>query len=199
MSKVLLIETSPRGNESLSRKAGRLLLEQLKKKSSIELIERDLSKEPLPHVDALTISAFFTPPPQLTNEQKTALRLSDRLTEEVLSADAIIIATPMWNFGVPSSLKAWIDHIVRAGKTFQFGPNGLEGLLKGKKVYVIVSSGSVYTSGAFQAYDVLTPYFKTVFGFMGVLDLELVRVEGTNSPETSIIAFENAKSAIAAY
>jgi FMN-dependent NADH-azoreductase len=199
MSKVLLIETSPRGSESLSRKAGRLLLEQLRKKAAIEVIERDLSKEPLPHVDALAISAFFTPPPQLTSEQKTALKLSDRLVEEVLTADILIISTPMWNFGVPSSLKAWIDHIVRAGKTFQFGPNGLEGLLKGKKVYVIVSSGSVYTSGAFQAYDVLTPYFKTVFGFMGVLDVELVRVEGTNSPEAAIIAFENAKSAIAAF
>jgi FMN-dependent NADH-azoreductase len=198
MTKILLIETSPKGSDSLSRKAGRLLIDQLRKKGPVELIEKDLQKENLPHVDGLTVSAYFTPPDQLSAEQKKAIERSDRLVEELLSVDAVVISTPMWNFGVPSTLKAWIDHIVRAGKTFRFTENGLEGLLKGKKVYVVVSSGSVFSAGAFQTFDHVAPYFKSVFGFMGVLDLELIRVEGTNSPESAATAFEKAKHLIEA-
>jgi FMN-dependent NADH-azoreductase len=109
-----------------------------------------------------------------------------------------VISTPMWNFSLPSVLKAWIDHIVRAGKTFSYSEKGLAGLLKGKKVYVVVSSGSVFTSGAYQAFDHVAPYFKTVFGFMGVLDVDVIRVEGTNTPEAAKAALEKAESAIAA-
>jgi FMN-dependent NADH-azoreductase len=198
MNKVLLIETSPRGNESLSRKAGRLLIEQLKKKGPITLVEKDLSKENVPHVNAHTISAYFSPPETHSDVQRKNVELSDRLVAEVLDADTIVISTPMWNFSLPSVLKAWIDHIVRAGKTFSYSEKGLAGLLKGKKVYVVVSSGSVFTSGAYQAFDHVAPYFKTVFGFMGVLDVDVIRVEGTNTPEAAKAALEKAESAIAA-
>jgi FMN-dependent NADH-azoreductase len=134
----------------------------------------------------------------LTPEQKKAIERSDRLVDELLGVDTLVISTPMWNFGVPSSLKAWIDHIVRAGRTFRFTENGLEGMLKGKKVYVVVSSGSVFSTGAFQAFDHVAPYFKSVFGFMGVLDVELIRVEGTNTPEGAEVAYSNAIAAIEA-
>ena len=198
MNKVLLIETSPRNSDSASRKAGRLLIERLRKKGPIELIEKDLAKEKLPHVDGAMVGAFFTPGNLLTPEQSKAIALSDLLVNEVIESDTIVIATPMWNFGPPSALKAWIDHIVRAGKTFSFTENGLQGMLKGKKVYVVVSSGSVYSSGAFEAYDHVVPYFKSVFGFMGVLDVDVIRVEGTNNPEFAAAAFEKAKATIEA-
>ena len=196
MTKVLLIETSPKGKDSISRKAGRLILEQLRKKGPIELTERDVASDPLPHLDSETLTAFFTAEPSLTDAQRKTLERSNRLVDELLKADIIIISTPMWNFGIPSALKAWIDHVVRAGKTFTFVNGQPQGLLKGKKVYVVVSSGSVFSSGVFQGYDHAVPYIKSVFEFMGVLDVDVTRVEGTNSPEAAHIAFERAQAKI---
>ena len=196
MNKVLLVETSPRGNDSLSRKAGRLIIERLKARGAIHLTTRDLQSDSIPHVDAVKMLAYFTPADQLTPAQRDTLALSDQLTEEVLSVDTIVISTPMWNFSLPSVLKAWVDHIVRAGKTFKFGPNGLEGMLKGKKIYVATSSGSVFSSGPFQAYDHVGPYLKAVFGFMGATEVTIIRIEGTNSPDVAAEALKKAMTAI---
>ena len=140
---ILHIDSSPLGERSVSRKLTAKALTELKAKHpECKIITRDLAADPLPHLNGVTIGAFYTPPDQRTNDLIEAAKLSDQAVDEVISADAIIIGSPMWNFGIPSSLKAWIDHIVRAGKTFTYGATGPESLLpKGKKVIIISSRG----------------------------------------------------------
>jgi len=134
MKQILVIESSPRGTESASRKLTRSLTEHLRM-SYLEarLVERDLAKDPLPHLDHRTVKAIFTRDRSEGEALKEALRLSDQVTAEVLSSDLLVIASPMWNSGLPSSLKAWIDHIVRPGKTFRYTAGGAEGLARERR------------------------------------------------------------------
>jgi FMN-dependent NADH-azoreductase len=190
---VLNIEVSPRGSESASRHVSQYLIGKFK---DAKITTRDLDRNPLPHVNGLTAGAFFTPVEKHTPEQAEAIKGSDDAVQELLAADVVVISTPMWNFGMPSVLKAWIDHIVRPGKTFSFGPEGLKALVSGKKVYVVVSSGSVFSEGPFAAYDQISPSIKTALGFIGMTDVTLIRVEGTNNPATSSGAFAGAKAQV---
>ena len=144
----------------------------------------------------MAISAFFTPAETHSPEQKAAIKLSDEKVEELLASDIVVISTPMWNFGVPSVLKAWFDHISRAGKTFKYTSEGLKGLLGGKKVFVVVSSGSVFSEGLYASMDQLSPWIRTTFNFLGVSDLEIIRVEGTNTSEAAATAIARAKARI---
>jgi len=118
-------------------------------------------------------------PDQRSTELQDAIRLSDEAVDELVEADTIVIGAPMWNFGIPSTLKAWIDHIMRAGRTFKYGPNGPEPLLpKGKKVIVVSSRGGVYSDGPMKLMDHQETYLRAVFGFLGLTDLAFVRAEG---------------------
>jgi len=110
------------------------------------------------------------------------LRLSNQLTEEVLSSDLLVIASPMWNFGLPSSLKAWIDHIVRPGKTFQYAVDGVEGLAQGKKAILVLASGGVFTEEPWKSWDTVEPYLRQILGFIGIADVQAVRAQGMNIP-----------------
>ena len=197
MNKVLVIEGSPRGVSSISRKVAAELLEQLKKTDpKIEVIHRDLSSDPVPHLSAETVTAFFTPPEQRSPELAKAIALSDQLVDELLGVDTLIISTPMWNFGVPSVVKAWIDHVSRAGRTFSFGPTGLKGLVTGKKVYIVLASGSVFSDGPFQAMDFVAPYLRSVLGFLGMTDVSIIRAEGLNDPKTLDTALEKTRQSL---
>ncbi len=109
---------------------------------------------------------------------REALRLSDQLTEEVLSSDLLLIASPMWNFGLPSSLKAWVDHIVRPGKTFRYTGDGAEGLALRKKAILVLASGGVFSEGPWKSWDTAEPYLRLVLGFIGITDVQTVRAEG---------------------
>ena len=185
---VLSIETSPLGDYSVSRKLTAKILSELKAKhSDTQVVTRDLAASPLPHLDGMTVGAFFTPPDQRSEAQNTALNLSDTCVDELIAAEVIVIGAPMWNFGIPSSLMAWIDHIIRTGRTFQYGASGPESLLPpGKKVIIASSRGGVYTSGPMQAMDHQETYLRTALGFIGLHDVAIVRAEGVAKGEEAV-------------
>ena len=182
MSTLLKIDVSPRGDYSVSRKLGNhFAIEWQANHVGGEIITRDLATTKLPYVDLPWIAGAFTSPDQHTAEHKSALKISDELIAEFLAADEVVISTPMYNFNVPAVLKAWIDHIVRLNKTFSFGPEGLKGLAAGKKVTIIIASGSEYTEGSpLESYNLEGPYFKVIFGFIGITDITIVHAGGTN-------------------
>jgi FMN-dependent NADH-azoreductase len=182
MSTLLKIDVSPRGNYSISRKLGNhFATEWQSNHVGGKIVTRDLATTKIPYVDLPWIAGAFSTPDKHTDEHRAALKISDELIAELLGADEIVISTPMYNFNVPAALKAWIDHIVRLNKTFAFGPEGLKGLAAGKKVTIIIASGSEYTSGSpMESYNVEGPYFRVILGFIGITDITIVHAGGTN-------------------
>lgn len=188
---LLAIDVSPRGELSTSRRVAAHLISTLIG-PDVALVRRDLAVEAPPHIDPVFMDAFLTWPDARTPEQKAVLAYSDMLTAEFLAADMIVISTPMWNYGIPSTLKAWIDHIVRLGLTVSHGPNGFEGQATAKKVYVVVGSGQLYSRGPYAMMDALPHSIRAAFAFIGLTDVEFVRVEGTNVPEIGADAVKKA-------
>jgi FMN-dependent NADH-azoreductase len=182
MKNILLIESSPRGNDSYSHQAARSIVnELLARNPGAKVVERNLGEDPPPHVGLPFINGQYAAPEQRTPVQAKALALSDALIDELLAADIIVLAIPMHNFGPPSTLKAWIDHVARAGRTFSYGPNGPEGLVKGKHAILVVASGGVYSAEPMKPYDFTEPYLRTVLAFIGITEVDVVRVAGVAS------------------
>ncbi len=177
MSQILLITSSPRV-ESHSTRVARKLADSLASRPGSSLTVRDLTRQPLPHIDDTFAIARNTPPDRLTSTQKSALALSDQLLKELFAADTLVIAAAMVNFGIPSSLKAYIDFVVRPGFTFRYGEKGPEGLVKGKKAYLVVARGGIYTDGPMQAFNFQDTYLKAALGFIGITDVEVIAVKG---------------------
>lgn len=198
MRKLLLIQSSPRGKSSVSRQLTAELLRRLRKTEELDITERDLSAHPLPHLQAEQLTAFYTPPEQRNEALREAVKLSDEAVGELLAADIVVISAPTWNFSMPSVLKAWIDHIVRAGLTFSYGENGVKGLAAGKKAYVVSASGNMLSSGPFQAMDFQEPYFRAVLGFIGIQDVTFLRAEGLGDPKEKDTAFAKAERSLEA-
>ena len=177
MGTVLHIDCSARTANSVSRRLSRVVVDQLiEADPSVQVIRRDLGALAPAPVNGVEAEAFFTPPPDRTGEQVRALADSDALTEELLQADIVVLGTPMYNFTVPASLKAWIDYVVRPGKVFRRIANGrLEGLCGDKKVYVCTAS-----SGKSRGTDMdhLRPYLDTIFAFIGITDVVYFDAEG---------------------
>lgn len=197
MQRILIVEASPRGTESASRKVTAKLRERLSLLyPEATVLERDLSAHPLPHLNHDTVKGIFTRDKVEAESLRDALRLSDELTEELLSAEMLVIAAPLWNFGLPSSLKAWIDHIVRPGKTFKYLAAGVEGLAKEKKAILVLASGGVFTEGPWKAWDTEEPYLRLILGFIGITDVQTVRAEGINIPDLSEHAVPNGEKSI---
>jgi FMN-dependent NADH-azoreductase len=195
MKKILHIISSPRGEASYSIKLGRSIIEKLKNAYPDSIVKEDiLVNKQFPHLEEAQISSFFTPPENRTAQNVEALRHSDEAIKEIMEADILVIGAPMYNFGVPSTLKAWLDHIVRAGITFKYDEKGPKGLVVGKKAYLAVASGGIYSEGPMKAYDFVTPYLQSVLGFIGITDLTIVRAEGTSIPQTKDVAIETAIS-----
>jgi len=179
MSKVLLVPSSPRGTASHSSRIARRLVDQLTSADSqSEVVVRDLFMHPLPHIGEDFVTALGTPAEQRTAAQKTAIARSDELIAEIFGADVIVIASGMVNFGVPSTLKTYVDHISRAGSTFRYTENGAEGLVKGKKAFLVHASGGIYSQGPAQAANFQDTYLKHVLGFIGITDVETIGIEG---------------------
>jgi FMN-dependent NADH-azoreductase len=179
MSKVLLVTSSPRGDASHSKRIARTLVDQLASgdpKSTVTV--RDLFKEPLPHIGEDFVGALFAPPENHTPAQSAAFALSDKLIAELFAADVIVIASSMINFGISSTLKTYIDYVLRKGVTFRYTENGPEGLVKGKKAYIVRASGGVYTEGAAKPLNFQDPYLKVILGFIGITDVETIHIEG---------------------
>jgi len=190
---ILHIISSPRSNSYSIRLGHQIVEKLLAAHPGSTVSERNLTNHPLPQVEEVFVQGIFTPTEARTAEQKTAVQHSDTVIDEVLAADILVIGTPMYNFSIPSSLKAWLDHLVRAGVTFSYGANGPQGLIKGKKVYLAMASGGVYSEGSpMAAYDFIAPYLKPVLGFIGLTDVEVVRVEGTSIPDLEPTAMTKA-------
>jgi len=180
MSKLLFVTSSIFGENSKSRALGREFVEAwTRRHPGTRVVERDLVADSVPHVTGAVVGAAMTPAEQRSPEQAEAAALADRLIEELEAADVIVIGAPMYNFSVPSALKAWIDHVARRGRTFRYTELGPEGLLKGKKVFVMVARGGLYGKGApAAAFDFQEPYLRTVLGFLGLTNVTFVRFEG---------------------
>jgi FMN-dependent NADH-azoreductase len=197
MKKILNVIASPRGEASFSNKLGDALIEKIKTENpGSETLIRDLNRLPMPHYDASHLDAFFTAAEKHTEIQKQATKLSDELIDELFSADIIIINTPIWNFSIPSVLKAWIDQISRAGITFKYTEKGPIGLIAGKKVYLAIASGAVFSEGPYKAYDFVDSYLKAFLSFIGLTDVTTYRVEGLSIPGIKDHAFEKALASI---
>jgi FMN-dependent NADH-azoreductase len=179
MSKILVITSSPRGEESLSNKFSNELATKLAAQTAgSEIISRDIAANPIPHLDDVTVSAIRKPAEARNAQEAEAVNLSDALVEELLSADTVVIGTGLINFNIYSGLKSWIDNVARAGLTFRYTENGPIGLATGKKVYVVLAAAGVYSDGPAAPMNHAVPYLKTVLGFMGMTDVEVLYIEG---------------------
>jgi FMN-dependent NADH-azoreductase len=142
------------------------------------VMERDLATTALPHITDEWVQAIHTHPESLTAEQKSVLQLSDALVDELVQADTIVIGAPMYNFAIPAPLKAWIDQVVRVGKTVLFAASGPQGILKGKKVYVVTSRGGAFGRGTpTERFDYQEPYLRHILGFIGLTDVTFIHAE----------------------
>jgi FMN-dependent NADH-azoreductase len=145
-----------------------------------------------------TLAALGVPAEQRDEGQAARVAFADRLIEELEQADTIVIAAPMYNFSVPSTVKAWIDHIARAGRTFRYTAEGPQGLLTGKKVYLALSRGGIYTQGPASALDHQESYLRAVLSFVGLTEVTVVHAEGLNiSPEANAAGRQKAKETVA--
>lgn len=140
-----------------------------------KVVVRELAKDPIPHLDEARFGAFLAKPEARTPEQARVVGESDALIDELKAADAIVIALPMYNFGVPSQFKAWVDHVARAGVTFKYTDKGAVGLLTGKKAWVFATRGGLYAG---TAADTQTAYVRQFLAFIGITDVEFVYAEG---------------------
>ena len=167
---ILRIDSSPRGDQSVSRG----LLDEVERKVGRADVRRDLDATPLPQISGTWAIGTFTPPDDRDDAQRAALALSDALVAEVKAADTILISMPMYNFTVPSSVKAWFDLIARVGVTFRYTESGPEGLLENKRVVVAVATGGTPLGSEV---DFLTPYMRHFLGFLGITDVTFVAAE----------------------
>jgi FMN-dependent NADH-azoreductase len=178
---LLKIDSSPMGERSVSRTlTDEFAKAWLKAHPGGKVIERDLTTLDIPVVNGVWVAAAYTPDNARTPEQKDVLAVSELLISELQSADEYVLGVPMHNFSIPSTLKLWIDQIVRNGKTVAYSETGREGLLKGKKATLLIASGAVYEEGsAYEAFNFVTPYLRTILEFIGLTDVHFIAAGGT--------------------
>ena len=183
MKRILHLISSIQGNESYSIKLGKAIVEKAIEKYPGSTVEEvNLNDLELPHLNPTILQSMFTPGDQLTAEAKESLRYSDAAIKQLMASDIIVIGAPLINFTIPTTLKSWIDHITRAGITFGYAENGPIGMVNGKKVYVAMSSGGIYSEGPGKSNDFVAPYLKAFLGFLGMTDLTVIRAEGVKVP-----------------
>lgn len=177
--KILQIDSSPLGDASVSRQLTKATVEAWRARyPQAELVRRDLVANAPEHLTAERLAVIkFGKDAELTPAQAEERALIDAIVEEFLSADVVVIGAPMYNFSVPTQLKAWIDRLAQAGRTFRYGETGPVGLAGGRKVIIASSRGGIYTAGL-EALDHQEAYLRTVLGFIGVTDIDFVRAEG---------------------
>jgi FMN-dependent NADH-azoreductase len=180
MSKILVVHSSPRQERSVSRKLTNDFVQQwLKQHPEAKVVTRDVARQPVPHVSEDWIIGAFSPADTLTPDAKAAIDISNELVDELFSADRYVFAVPMYNFNVPSTFKAYLDQIVRVGRTFSVGANGYQGLLKDKKALFVTSSGGSFPAGSpYAAYNFQEPYLRAVAAFLGITDVQFVVADG---------------------
>jgi FMN-dependent NADH-azoreductase len=177
MSNILVLNSSVSGDASVSRLlVADAVTELTQRDPGATLVFRDLAAAPIPHLTPETVAGVRA---QATTPAEHAARaLSDELIAELRAADTIVIGAPMYNFSVPTTLRSWFDHVLRAGETFSYSEAGPKGLLSGKKVIVVESRGGLYSEGPAQALDFQEPYLRQLLGFIGLADdLTFIRAE----------------------
>jgi len=178
MSQILVIESSARKQGSVSRQLTEQFIAQWQATHPADQVKvRDLADSPVPHLDANLLGSWMTPAEQQSEAERAALALSNTLTDELLAADVLVLAAPMYNFAIPSTLKAWLDHVLRAGVTFKYGEQGPEGLLQGKRAFVLTARGGIYAGTGL---DHQEPYLRQALGFIGIVDVQFIHAEGLN-------------------
>jgi FMN-dependent NADH-azoreductase len=179
MPTLLHIDSSPRSKSVSSRLAAAFVARWSRSHPGGRIIHHNASLEGFPYLDEAAVEAFFTPLAELTAAQKRTLACSDRLVDELLAADVVVLGVPMWNLSIPASLKAWIDLIVREGRTFAFTPQGVAPLVPtGKRVYVFTARGGAYPTGSpFHAIDHQEPYLRLILGIIGLTQIEFIHAE----------------------
>lgn len=185
---ILIVSSSANGENSVSNRLAERFVESVD--PGARIVRRDVGTEPLPHLTSATVAAIKGEP--VTPAELEARALSDSLVGELQAADVIVIASPMYNFGMSSTLKSWFDHIARAGLTFRYTAEGPEGLLKGKKTLVIESRAGFYGEGGTPHMDGQEPHLRALLGFVGLDDVTYIRAEklafGPEAAEASIEA-----------
>ncbi len=191
MTNVLIVDSAATGDSSVSRRLTRELEAILRGRGPVRIVHRDVGTHPVPHLTAETTPAIRGAEAE-TDAARDALALSDSLIAELKSADLVVIGAPMYNFGMASTLKAWFDHVLRAGITFRYSEAGPEGLVRGKKAIVVESRAGLFSSGPSAPMDSQEPHLRTLLGFMGLDDVAFVRAEklafGPDAAAASIAA-----------
>jgi len=178
MSNVLIIESSARQQDSISRQLTQQFISQWQAAHPTDRITvRDVALNPVPHLDANLLGGWMKPADQRNGNEQASLDRSNELTDELLAADVLVMAAPMYNFAIPSTLKAWLDHVLRAGVTFKYTETGPQGLLTGKRAYVLTARGGIYAGSSA---DHQEPYLRQVMGFVGIHDVQFIHAEGMN-------------------
>ena len=177
--KVLHIDASLRSTGSVSREISQSFIDYLKEKKDISIDRLDLATERFDHINQVYTEAMYVQYGQYTSEQAKELEISNSLVDRVINADLIVIGTPTYNFGIPSSVKTFIDLIVRSGRTFIYTEAGFEGQLKDKKVVIVNSRGLSYAEEETKGNDHVTGYLKTILGFVGITDIAFVYLDPT--------------------
>jgi FMN-dependent NADH-azoreductase len=190
MHTILVIDSAVSGDASVSRHLVREAVAALTERASSHVIYRDLGAEPVPHLTEATVAGVRAEP--ATDAEHASRALSDALIAELRAADTIVIGAPMYNFSIPTTLRAWFDHVLRAGETFSYSEAGPKGLLEGKRVIVVESRGGLYSEGPAQAIDFQEPYLRHLLGFIGLTDVTFVHAEkigyGPDAREAAIAA-----------
>jgi FMN-dependent NADH-azoreductase len=197
--KLLHIDSSVSGEASVSRQLSAAIVTALTRAvPDLEIVRRDLDADPIPHLDSLLLPAI-RPDPASDPASRAIDNVGAAALEEFLGADIVVIGAPMYNFTIPTQLKAWLDRILIAGKTFSYGAAGVKGLAGGKKVIIASSRGGFYTPGMpFEANDFQEPYLRAVLGLIGIKDIEIVRAEGVaHGPEQREAAMRAALASVA--
>lgn len=197
MSRVLVIESSARQQGSVSRELTQQFIANWQAAHPADQVQvRDLAIDPVPHLDATLLGGWMTPSEQQSEAEKAALVRSNQLTDELLAADVLVLAAPMYNFAIPSTLKAWLDHVLRAGVTFKYTETGPQGLLTGKRAFVLTARGGIYAGSGL---DHQEPYLRQALAFIGIHDVQFIHAEGLNmGAEFSEKGLAQAKARLAA-
>ncbi len=194
MKTLLQINSSVFGENGQSSQLNQLFVnEWLSHNPGSQVVKRDLTQDAIPHLDGSRITALFTPAEQRTAEQQAIVDFSDQLIAEIQTADAVVIGVPMYNFSIPSQLKAYFDHLARAGVTFKYTDKGPVGLLQNKPVYIITTRGGIHKD---QPSDSQTGFVKTFLGFLGLTDVQFIYAEGLNMGDKKDASLIEAKKVI---
>ena len=176
MQQILVVQSSARQNGSLSREYTANLVAKLQAQHpEAKVVTRDIGANPVPHLDETLLNGWMKPADQQTDADRAADARSNELVDELLASDIVVIVSPMYNFGITSTLKAWFDHVLRAGRTFKYTETGPVGLTPDRKVYIVASRGGRHQGSPL---DHQQPYITTAFGFIGIQDLTFIHVEG---------------------